>query len=107
MASSRNVTRSAGAERLDELVAMVRAYVPVPVRKTRAAKSRNGAPASDYTFVFDTETTANEAQSLRFGAYQLRQKGDLVEHGFSTIRKASRKESARFWRKWRWRRALS
>tara|TARA_B100000678_G_scaffold122818_1_gene102766 strand:+ start:15672 stop:18155 length:2484 start_codon:yes stop_codon:yes gene_type:complete len=32
--------------------------------------------------VFDTETTADEAQSLRFGVYKLFEKSELVETGF-------------------------
>ena len=36
---------------------------------------------SDWTLTLDCETTTDEAQSLRFGAYQLRKKGVLAKRG--------------------------
>jgi hypothetical protein len=38
-------------------------------------------PPADVTLTFDCETTVDAAQSLRFGAYQLREDGELIEHG--------------------------
>src|SRR5262245_1015373 len=36
---------------------------------------------SDWTLVFDTETLTDATQSLRFGCYQLRKMGELMESG--------------------------
>ncbi len=36
---------------------------------------------SDWTLVFDTETTTDASQQLRFGVYQVRKSGDLREEG--------------------------
>lgn len=38
-------------------------------------------PASPWVIVFDTETTTDSAQSLRFGTYQVRNKSQLIEAG--------------------------
>lgn len=38
-------------------------------------------PASEWTLIFDTETGADAAQALRFGAYQLRKGDELDEAG--------------------------
>ena len=70
----------------DQLAAMVRAYVPPPSRgkpKTpRMTSRRKKAPvAPEWTLIFDTETKTDETQSLRFGAYQLRRRESLIEHG--------------------------
>lgn len=46
-----------------------------PVRK------RTIAPASGWTLIFDTETTADAAQALRFGTYQFRNGEMLDEEG--------------------------
>ena len=81
MTSGRKAKLAHAGEGLDEFKAMVRAYVPPPSREPRAAKGRAAIPPSDWTLVFDTETTVDETQSLRFGAYQLRRKGELVELG--------------------------
>jgi SIR2-like domain len=39
------------------------------------------APASEWTLIFDTETTVNAAQRLRIGAYQFRKGDELDEAG--------------------------
>ena len=53
------------------------AYAEVPYEKHRSK-----APITpEWLLVFDTETTSNEAQRLRFGVYQLLQKGRLRQHG--------------------------
>ncbi|MGB3317437.1 MAG: hypothetical protein WA978_03960 [Sphingopyxis granuli] len=39
------------------------------------------APASEWTLIFDTETKADAAQALRFGAYQFRKGDELDEAG--------------------------
>ena len=57
---------------------LLRAYAEVPYEKHRSK-----APTTpEWLLVFDTETTPNEAQRLRFGVYQLLQKGRLRQHGF-------------------------
>ena len=38
-------------------------------------------PASEWVLIFDTETTADAAQALRFGAYQFRKGDELDEAG--------------------------
>src|ERR1700734_1989028 len=56
---------------------LLRAYAEVPYEKHRSK-----APITpEWVFVFDTETTSNEAQRLRFGVYQLLQKDRLKQHG--------------------------
>ena len=56
---------------------LLRAYAEVPCEKHRSK-----APITpEWLLVFDTETTSNEAQRLRFGVYQLLQKGRLKQHG--------------------------
>jgi hypothetical protein len=56
---------------------LLRAYAEVPYKKHRSK-----APITpEWLLVFDTETTSNEAQRLRFGVYQLLQKGRLRQHG--------------------------
>jgi hypothetical protein len=56
---------------------LLRAYAEVPYEKHRSK-----APITpEWLLVFDTETTPDEAQRLRFGVYQLLQKGRLRQHG--------------------------
>ena len=56
---------------------LLRAYSDV---ETKDPKSR--APITpQFVLVFDTETTPNESQQLRFGTYQLLKKGKLREKG--------------------------
>lgn len=81
MANSKQAIDSKTPPDLDEFVALVRAYVPTSSDSKRSRRSQHTAPASNWTLVFDTETRTDEAQSLRFGAYQLRQEGKLVEEG--------------------------
>lgn len=44
-------------------------------------RPRKIAPASGWTLIFDTETTADAAQALRFGTYQFRNGDELDEKG--------------------------
>ncbi len=37
--------------------------------------------SSKYSLIFDCETTTDETQSLRFGAFQIRENGELIEQG--------------------------
>lgn len=44
-------------------------------------RKRSKASASPWTLVFDTETTTDPGQALRFGTYQVRHSGELIESG--------------------------
>ncbi len=71
---------------LDSMPIVVRAFAPPPPRKPGAkpsGKTRLGKPAlpSEWTLVFDTETTVDAAQRLRIGAYQFRKGDELDEAG--------------------------
>ena len=64
----------------------VRAFAPPPSAKPHAEPSRKPrsgkpAPPSEWTLVFDTETTVDAAQRLRIGAYQFRKGDELDEAG--------------------------
>jgi len=61
----------------------VRAYTQKPGSKPIALKSPPPGLSvpSDWTLIFDTETTIDPAQALRVGFYQLRRGNDLVEEG--------------------------
>jgi transcriptional regulator with XRE-family HTH domain len=45
------------------------------------AEEVDRVPPSEWTLTFDCETSTDAAQALRFGAYQVRENGDLVEEG--------------------------
>jgi hypothetical protein len=68
------------AARTDHLPIAVRAYVPL-AKADRPRRSRLSPEPSDWVLVFDTETTTDPSQHLRFGAFQLRYAGKLVKHG--------------------------
>ena len=71
----------------DPLPIAVRAFAPPPAAKTKRREepleSDRGKPAppSEWTLVFDTETTVDAAQRLRIGAYQFRKGDELDEAG--------------------------
>jgi hypothetical protein len=69
----------------DRLPIAVRAYAtpPLPTDDEGPKKKRQGelAPASEWTLIFDTETTVDAAQRLRIGAYQFRNRDELDEGG--------------------------
>lgn len=48
---------------------------------SKPKRRRPITPASEWTLIFDTETTADAAQALRFGAYQFRKSDELDEAG--------------------------
>ncbi len=60
-------------------------HLPISVRAyAEASKARQPYSAlapSSWTLVFDTETTTDPGQALRFGTYQLRNGAELVEAG--------------------------
>lgn len=49
--------------------------------KAKPKRRTSRAAASPWQIVFDTETTTDAGQSLRFGTYQVRHGGDLREAG--------------------------
>lgn len=71
----------------DHLPVALRAYaVPSGVAAIDPAKARpkrrpSKVAASPWTIVFDTETTTDAGQSLRFGSYQVRNAGELQDAG--------------------------
>src|SRR4051794_15687489 len=71
---------SVGAGSSDYLPIAVRAYVPLAVIE-RPRRQRPIPTPSEWVLVFDTETTTDPAQRLRFGSFQLRHAGKLVKHG--------------------------
>ncbi len=54
---------------------------PSSARKVANASARRPLGPSEYALIFDTETTTDAAQNLRFGTYQERRDGDLIESG--------------------------
>ena len=56
---------------------LLRAYANVPYEKQQS----KGPVTPEWVLVFDTETTPDESQQLRFGTYQVLQKGRLREKG--------------------------
>lgn len=69
----------------DHLPIALRAYAVPKIQALpdpHASKAKRPiAPASDWTLIFDTETTVDAAQSLRFGSYQFRNGDTLDEAG--------------------------
>jgi hypothetical protein len=65
----------------DNLPILLRAFVTNPVAKPRVASRWKPERPSRFTLVFDTETTTDPSQRLRFGNYQLRKGGALNEAG--------------------------
>lgn len=71
----------------DELALCLRAYAKPNERPKKAIKLDHSKPkipmlpASEWTIIFDTETTVDAGQSLRFGTYQIRQFQELREAG--------------------------
>jgi hypothetical protein len=80
---------------VDHLIVSLRAYVtraPTKAKKSKGEEKPGQRPAgkkqfpprippSDWVLVFDCETRTTPDQRLRFGAYQLRNKGRLFERG--------------------------
>lgn len=72
-------------DEIDRLIIRLRAYVErADGGGKRASQNRtkqNRATPSGWVLIFDCETTVTPDQRLRFGAYQLRYRGKLVERG--------------------------
>jgi DNA polymerase type B, organellar and viral len=69
----------------DSLAIALRAFAPLPAKpnekKAVRRRSFQPTPPSEWTLVFDTETTVDAAQRLRIGAYQFRKGDELDEAG--------------------------
>ena len=66
-----------GKTSTDCLEISLRAYVPTKDgRRPDISRQRDQGP-SEYTLLFDTETTTNASQSLRFGTFQVRKGEEL------------------------------
>jgi hypothetical protein len=52
------------------------------MEKRDEEKDPSSLGPSKYELIFDTETTVDAAQQLRFGTYQLREAGEIQEEGF-------------------------
>jgi hypothetical protein len=69
----------------EELPISLRAYAQMAAKKGKGSKPTKrrtaSLSASHWTLTFDTETTTNAGQALRFGTYQLRKDGKLIEAG--------------------------
>lgn len=72
-------------DEIDRLIIRLRAYVERAdgggQRASQNKTKQNRATPSGWVLVFDCETTVTPDQRLRFGAYQLRYRGRLVERG--------------------------
>jgi hypothetical protein len=70
------------ARQIDALAIAIRAYVPLPQSpKSSRKKRRNRDNPSEWALVFDTETTMDAVQALRFGSYQIWKRGLLKQAG--------------------------
>lgn len=68
-------------ERQYDLLRMsLRAYVPTGSKPSGWSQPQQGP--SEWTLIFDTETTIDAAQKLRFGVYQVRKGQELFEAGY-------------------------
>lgn len=71
----------------DHLPLAIRAYAEphavagMSLQKPKGQRRPSRARASDWQVIFDTETTTNAGQALRFGTYQVRKSGELKEAG--------------------------
>ena len=69
-----------GDELIDHLPLAIRAYVPL-AEPERRRRSRPSPIPSEWDLIFDTETTTDPSQRLRFGSFQWRRAGELERHG--------------------------
>lgn len=66
----------------DHLALSLRAFAESTIEKQLKKVSKKRPPyASEWTLVFDTETTTDAGQSLRIGTYQVRKAGELFGAG--------------------------
>lgn len=55
--------------------------IPLPESTHKKPYKKRGSKPSDWVLVFDTETSTDAAQKLKFGTYQVRKADDLIEAG--------------------------
>jgi hypothetical protein len=67
-------------DKIDRRVIQLRAYVKAGAKKG-GGQRRLHAWSSGISIIFDTETFTDPSQRLRFGAYQIREHGKLIELG--------------------------
>jgi hypothetical protein len=65
---------------VDRLIVELRAYIGAP--KAKGGQKKDHRWTSGISVTFDTETTTDPSQRLGFGAYQIRDRGELIERGF-------------------------
>jgi hypothetical protein len=79
MSSSGRGSQASGSDAPEPYEIELRAYVPTGKRPNTWRGSNLGP--SDYTLIFDTETTTDAAQTLKIGTYQVRKGEELWEAG--------------------------
>lgn len=78
---------AASGEITDHLPIALRAFAGPRFREVKEPRTsqpkrkRSKIPASPWTLIFDTETTTDPGQALRFGTYQVRRAGELFGSG--------------------------
>ena len=65
---------------IDQLEIALRAYVPS--RRGQSKWRGSDLGPSEWTLIFDCETTTDAAQALKFGVYQVRKGQELWEAGY-------------------------
>lgn len=73
------VTGTQHGDPVDRLIIELRAYMGAPTKG--GGRKRERRWTSGISVTFDTETTTDPSQRLRFGAYQVRDRGELIERG--------------------------
>jgi hypothetical protein len=82
LTAAETATDSFSSQASDYLPILVRTYVPTSHAASRPPRAARSTPdPSPYVLVFDTETTVDAGQSLRFGCYQERTGAELIESG--------------------------
>ena len=84
--NSNNSRADGGKNEFDHLQICLRAYVPA--NRPSNNWNRGEIGPSDWALVFDTETTVDASQTLKFGVYQVRKGPKLWEAGFFINRDA-------------------
>ncbi|WP_210484649.1 hypothetical protein [Microvirga antarctica] len=83
--SSDRVFANDMVEPIDRQIISLRAYVTRPPKEAKRSRQSTDrlprTPASEWVLVFDCETRTTPDQRLRFGAYQLRYRGQIWERG--------------------------
>ena len=67
MIRTEQLTSTTAITPVDDLVIAVRAYVPL-VESERQRRARPQPQSSEWVLIFDTETTTDPSQRLRFGS---------------------------------------